>query len=134
MKDKSYQVVFTDEEWRKKLTPEQYQILRKKGTERPFTGKFDNFFEAGLYACAGCGSTLFDAQSKFNSGCGWPAFDKSIAPESIDYHTDHTFGMQRIEIVCANCGGHLGHVFDDGPTETGQRYCVNSASLDFKPA
>lgn len=132
MKNKQYQVVFTDEEWQKKLTPEQYQILRKKGTERPFTGKFDTFFEPGIYTCAGCGSTLFDAQSKFNSGCGWPAFDKSIANDTIDYHSDYSFGMRRVEIVCANCGGHLGHVFDDGPTETGQRYCVNSASLDFK--
>lgn len=132
MSDKQYQVVFTDEEWRKKLTPEQYQILRKKGTERPFTGKYDNFFAPGFYTCAGCGSTLFESESKFNSGCGWPAFDKSVAKDAIDYHKDHSFGMTRIEIVCANCGGHLGHVFDDGPTETGQRYCVNSASIDFQ--
>jgi len=127
----NYKVVRTDEEWKKLLTPEQYRILRNKGTERPFTGEYDDFFEKGKYVCAGCGQVLFDSSSKFNSGCGWPAFDREVEKGTIEYDEDNSFGMRRVEIMCSNCGGHLGHVFDDGPTETGQRFCVNSASLNF---
>ncbi|MBC8047073.1 MAG: peptide-methionine (R)-S-oxide reductase MsrB [Fimbriimonadaceae bacterium] len=122
----------TEEEWKKILTPEQYDVLRKKGTERPFTGKYDTFFEKGMYVCAGCGQELFASGSKFNSGCGWPAFDAPLEKESIDEKKDVSFGMHRVEILCSKCGGHLGHVFNDGPTETGERYCINSASIDFK--
>lgn len=132
MSKKKYRLELSDTEWQERLSPEQYQILRRKGTERPFTGKYDHFFEHGKYYCAGCGQELFTSESKFNSGCGWPAFDKSAAKEAIDYEQDISFGMVRTEIMCSNCGGHLGHVFDDGPTETGQRYCVNSASIEFK--
>lgn len=117
--------------WKSELTPEEYRILREKGTERPFTGKYDNHFEQGQYLCKGCGETLFTSESKFNSGCGWPAFDSASADNNIDEHRDTTLGMVRTEITCANCGGHLGHVFNDGPTNTGLRYCVNSASIDF---
>ena len=131
MSKKQYAIIKSDQEWLDMLTPEQYQILRKKGTERPFTGEYDHFFGSGVYRCAGCGQLLFDSTSKFDSGCGWPAFDKEIADGNIDYESDNSFGMRRVEIMCSNCGGHLGHVFDDGPTETGQRFCVNSASLKF---
>lgn len=127
-----YRVVYTDEQWRKLLTPEQYRILRQKGTERPFTGEYDMFFRNGTYVCAGCGEPLFTSDSKFNSGCGWPAFDREIREGVIEYAPDQSYGMRRVEIICSNCGGHLGHVFDDGPTETGQRFCVNSVSLKFK--
>lgn len=129
MKDK---IIKTEEEWKKILTPEQYHILREKGTERPFTGKYDTFFEEGIYVCAGCGQELFTSDSKFNSGCGWPAFDAPTDKQQIDYKKDNSFGMLRVEILCSNCGGHLGHVFNDGPTETGERYCVNSGSIDFQ--
>ncbi len=129
---KKYAVEKSEEEWKKILTPEEYRVLRDKGTERPFTGEYDHLFEYGKYVCAGCGQVLFISENKFDSGCGWPAFDKEIEKGTIDYHTDKTFGMARTEIVCSNCGGHLGHVFDDGPTETGVRFCVNSASLKFK--
>ena len=123
----------TDEEWRKILTTEQYNILREKGTESPFTGKFNMHFEKGKYVCAGCGNELFDSESKFESHCGWPSFDNDLGNDRIKRKTDISFGMKRTEIICANCGGHLGHIFDDGPTKTGQRYCVNSLSIDFKP-
>ncbi|MFN0276826.1 MAG: peptide-methionine (R)-S-oxide reductase MsrB [Chitinophagales bacterium] len=129
MKEK---IIRSEEEWKKILTPEQYQILREKGTERPFTGKYDTFFEEGRYVCAACGQELFTSDSKFNSGCGWPAFDAPVDKTNIDYKKDKSFGMMRVEIMCSKCGGHLGHVFPDGPTETGERYCVNSASVDFK--
>lgn len=122
----------TEEEWKKILSQEQYDILRKKGTERPFTGKYDKFFGDGMYVCAGCGQELFTSDSKFDSGCGWPAFDVPVEKGNVDYKKDMSFGMYRVEILCSKCGGHLGHVFNDGPTETGERYCVNSASLDFK--
>ncbi len=131
-KDKKYKVERTAAEWQQLLTPEQYRILRNKGTERPFTGEYDHFFGNGKYVCAGCGQELFTSDSKFDSGCGWPAFDREKEKGVIDYETDSTFGMKRTEILCSNCGGHLGHVFDDGPTETGLRFCVNSASLQFK--
>lgn len=132
MAQKKYSIERTEEEWKQLLSPEQYTILRKKGTERPFTGQFDHFFAPGKYVCAGCGQELFDSESKFDSGCGWPAFDKELAAGVIDYESDNSYGMRRTEIMCSKCGGHLGHVFDDGPTETGQRFCVNSASLQFK--
>ena len=117
--------------WKNKLTPEQYYILREKGTERPFTGKYNDFFEEGIYICAGCNNELFKSDSKFNSGCGWPSFDNSIQ-NSIDETLDTSHGMIRTEITCSNCGGHLGHIFNDGPTATGMRYCVNSISIEFK--
>ncbi|MBC8242806.1 MAG: peptide-methionine (R)-S-oxide reductase MsrB [Verrucomicrobia bacterium] len=126
-------IVRTDAEWRAKLTPEEYHILRRKGTERPFTGKFDPHFKDGTYTCKGCGTPLFLSDTKYNSGCGWPAFFKSI-DNTIDETRDNSLGMVRIEITCKKCGGHLGHVFDDGPNPTGLRYCVNSASMDFIPA
>ena len=121
----------TDKDWKEQLSPKVYHVLREKGTERAFTGKYDNHFEKGVYACAGCGSELFESASKFNSHCGWPAFD--AANESkVREEKDTSHGMIRVEILCSNCGGHLGHVFTDGPTKTGVRYCVNSLSLDFK--
>lgn len=118
------------QEWKEKLSEEQYRILREAGTERPFTGEYNMHFEDGTYKCAGCDTPLFTSNTKFDSGCGWPSFDEAIKG-SIEYKQDRTLGMLRTEIVCANCGGHLGHVFDDGPTETGKRYCVNSLSLNF---
>ncbi len=122
----------SDAEWESLLSAEQYNILRGKGTERAFTGIYDKHFENGVYKCAGCGTLLFDSTSKFNSGCGWPSFDAAKEPDAITYLKDTSYGMYRIEIVCTNCGGHLGHIFDDGPTATGMRYCVNSASIDFE--
>lgn len=122
----------TEREWKQKLTPEEYHILRKKGTERPFTGKYDKFYEPGVYKCAGCGELLFTSESKYNSGCGWPAFSAPADEEVVEETRDTTLGMTRMEITCSNCGGHLGHVFNDGPAPTGQRYCINSASLDFE--
>tara|TARA_X000001036_G_scaffold46513_2_gene37249 strand:- start:28246 stop:29085 length:840 start_codon:yes stop_codon:yes gene_type:complete len=130
--EKSKRVNLSDEEWQKKLTPEEYHILREKGTERPFTGEYDKFYEEGIYKCAGCDTELFTSDTKYDSGCGWPAFYETM-PGKIEETEDNSFGMTRIEITCENCGGHLGHVFNDGPKPTGIRYCVNSASLDFKP-
>ncbi len=124
-------VVKSEDEWKKTLSPEQYYILREKGTESPFTGKFNLHKEKGVYTCAGCGNELFTSEMKFDSHCGWPSFDEEIAGGKIKTKSDTTFGMTRIEIICAKCGGHLGHIFDDGPTESGKRYCVNSVSLDF---
>lgn len=124
----------SEEEWRQQLPPDQYHVLREKGTERPFTGKYNLHFEKGVYKCAGCGYELFDDSQKFESHCGWPSFDAELGSgDRIRKIRDTTFGMIRTEIVCARCGGHLGHVFDDGPTETGQRYCVNSLSINFEP-
>ena len=126
-------VVKTDEEWKKILTPEQYDVLREKGTERPFTGEYVNTFEKGKYVCAACGNVIFNSSSKFHSDCGWPSFDQAIKG-SVNYTTDNSFGMARTEVTCAKCGGHLGHVFDDGPKETtGQRFCTNSVSIKFIP-
>lgn len=122
----------TEEEWKKKLSGEQYHVLREKGTERPYSGKYNIHTEKGVYSCAACGSELFTSDMKFDSHCGWPGFDKELAGSKIEKHLDNTFGMMRTEIVCANCGSHLGHLFNDGPTATGMRYCVNSLSLDFK--
>ena len=120
----------SEQEWKEKLTPEEYHILREKGTERPFTGEYDKFYKDGTYKCAGCGTELFSSSSKYDSGCGWPAFYEAL-PEKIEEFEDNSFGMKRIEITCENCGGHLGHVFNDGPQPSGLRYCVNSISLDF---
>ncbi|GGZ52170.1 peptide-methionine (R)-S-oxide reductase MsrB [Mesonia mobilis] len=127
---KKYSVEKSEQEWKEQLSEEQFRILRQKGTEAPHTGKYNLHFEDGKYKCAGCGNVLFESEAKFNSNCGWPSFDQSVEG-SIEYIQDTSFGMIRTEILCSNCGGHVGHVFDDGPTETGQRYCVNSASIEF---
>jgi peptide-methionine (R)-S-oxide reductase len=127
---KKYSIEKTEEEWKKKLSPEQYRVLREKGTEAPHTGEYNLHFEDGEYQCAACGEQLFESDAKFESGCGWPSFDNAIDGK-VEYIQDRTFGMIRTEILCSNCGSHLGHVFDDGPTETGQRFCVNSASINF---
>jgi methionine-R-sulfoxide reductase len=121
----------TEEEWKKILSPEQYYILRQKGTERPYTGKFYAHKEKGMYTCAGCGEALFSSDQKFDAHCGWPSFFDELPGGKINTHKDFSHGMIRTEITCAKCGGHLGHVFDDGPKPTGLRYCVNSASLEF---
>lgn len=122
----------SDGEWKKKLTKEQYHVLREKGTETPFTGKLLYNKDEGIYRCAGCGEPLFDHRAKFDSGTGWPSFDKPISEDAVEYIEDKSAGMLRTEIVCAKCGGHLGHVFEDGPTDTGMRFCLNSCSLDFE--
>lgn len=122
----------TEAEWKKILTPEQYQVLREKETERPFTGKYYKLNEKGIYTCAACGTELFSAEDKFDAGCGWPSFSSALANGRIVETVDKSLGMVRTEITCAKCGGHLGHVFNDGPKPTGLRYCVNSVSLDFK--
>ncbi|HSD13300.1 MAG TPA: peptide-methionine (R)-S-oxide reductase MsrB [Flavobacterium sp.] len=123
-----------EDPWKAKLTPEQYEVLREKGTERPFTGKYWKHFEKGIYVCAACQNPLFTSDAKFDSDCGWPSFDQSIKG-SVKYTNDNSFGMERIEVTCAKCGGHLGHVFDDGPAQTtGKRFCTNSISIQFIPA
>ena len=122
----------SEQEWKKKLTPEQYNILRGKGTEIPFTGKLLLNKEKGDYVCAGCGAELFASDAKFDSGTGWPSFDKPKNMENIELKTDLSHGMVRIEVTCKKCSGHLGHLFDDGPTGTGKRFCINSCSMDFK--
>ena len=124
-------VIKTDEEWKKELTPEEYRILREKGTERAFTGKYWDHHEIGTYICAACGTELFESNTKFDSGCGWPSYFEPIDSSRIIYNDDSSFGMKRTEVVCAKCGGHLGHVFDDGPPPTGLRYCINSGSMKF---
>ncbi|MBY9017502.1 MAG: peptide-methionine (R)-S-oxide reductase MsrB [Candidatus Lokiarchaeota archaeon] len=121
-----------DAVWRKKLTKEQYQVMRNKDTERPFTGKYWDNHEKGEYICAGCGAPIFDSKTKFESGCGWPSFYVPKYEKNIETKTDRSFGMLRTEVLCKKCGGHLGHVFKDGPKPTGLRYCINSISLDFK--
>lgn len=128
MKDK---IMKTNEEWKKELSPEEYRVLREKGTERAFTGKYYQNHEDGVYYCAACDNALFTSKTKFESGSGWPSFYEPI-PGGIESVTDNSLGMNRTEVTCARCGGHLGHVFDDGPKPTGLRYCINSVSLDFK--
>lgn len=129
----SEKVVKSDKEWREALTPEQYRVLRQGGTEPPFSGALLNAKEKGVYRCAGCGRPLFHSATKFESHTGWPSFYDPIAPESVATETDASHGMERTEVMCAACGGHLGHVFPDGPPPTGQRYCMNSAALTLEP-
>jgi peptide-methionine (R)-S-oxide reductase len=127
-------VVLADSEWKALLDPEIYQVARQKGTERPYTSKYEAFKEAGTYYCAVCGNALFKSDTKFESGCGWPSFYEPISKSSIIYTPDNTYGMSRTEVTCGRCKSHLGHVFDDGPPPTGLRYCINGVVLDFKKA
>ena len=122
----------SDKEWKESLSPEQYHVLREKGTEKPFSGKYYRNKENGMYLCAACGAKLFDSATKYESGSGWPSFYKPYSKDAVSEHKDSSLGMERIEITCSNCGGHLGHVFPDGPNPTGLRYCINSLSMDFK--
>ena len=130
MKDK---IQKSEDEWKQELTLEQYQVCRMKATEAPFTGKYAFTKEDGMYRCAGCGAPLFSSDTKFDSGSGWPSFTEPAIAEAVELHEDRSHGMARTEVTCARCGGHLGHVFDDGPAPTGQRYCINSISLELDP-
>ena len=134
MADKVEKIHKTEAEWKRELTPEQYRVLREKGTERPFTGEYDFTFEDGVYRCAACGNELFASDAKFDSGCGWPAFSQPMAPGAVEAHEDTSHGMRRVEVVCSRCDSHLGHVFPDGPRPTGMRFCINSASLKLEKA
>ena len=127
------EVELSDEEWRERLRPEQFEVLRKSATEPAWSGDLLHVDSEGVFRCAGCEAELFSTDNKFESGSGWPSFDRAMKDGTIEQHTDRSFGMARTEILCARCGGHLGHVFNDGPTETGERFCVNSLSLSFSP-
>jgi peptide-methionine (R)-S-oxide reductase len=132
--DATREIAKTDEQWRQELSPEQYEILRKAGTERAFTGKYWDMHEDGVYRCAGCGAELFDADTKFDSGSGWPSFTEPKIADAIETHEDRTMGMRRTEVVCKRCGGHLGHLFGDGPRDKGgMRFCINSCALELAP-
>ena len=126
------EVQLTEDQWRERLTPEQYEILRRHGTERPFTGEYVHAKEDGTYRCAGCGAELFAADTKFESGTGWPSFYEPAVAQNVELREDRSLGMRRTEVLCRRCGGHLGHVFDDGPAPTGMRYCINSCALDLE--
>ena len=130
MKDK---IEKSEAEWKKELTPEQYQVCRMKGTERPFTGEYYKTKDPGIYKCVACGNELFDSETKFESGTGWPSFYKPLEQENVETEVDSSYGMERTEVMCGKCGAHLGHVFPDGPRPTGLRYCINSASLKLDP-
>ena len=121
----------SEEQWRSELSPEQFHVLRQQGTEPPFTGEYDHVFDPGTYRCAACGAELFDSDAKYDSGCGWPAFYAAASDDAVEEEWDASHGMIRTEVLCANCGGHLGHVFDDGPNPTGLRYCINGCALEL---
>jgi len=129
---KMTQMPKSEQDWKKKLNPKQYHVLREKGTEMPFTGKLLHNKEKGIYTCGGCGTELFSSDTKFDSGTGWPSFDEPMNRENVELKKDFSHGMIRTEVICRKCKSHLGHLFDDGPTETGKRFCINSCSLDFK--
>jgi peptide-methionine (R)-S-oxide reductase len=129
---KSYPITKSDQEWRALLTPEQYYIVREKGTERAFSGKFNNFKQKGVFTCVACGNELFSSDTKYDSRSGWPSFYAPVSARNVEEQKDRSMGMVRVEVLCSQCGGHLGHVFDDGPKPTGLRYCINSAALGFK--
>lgn len=129
-KSKNYPIVKSESEWHNELSDEEFRVLRKKGTELPFTGQYNNHFDKGIYRCRACDTPLYDSESKFESGCGWPSYNKALSG-ALEFIKDNSHGMIRTEIVCAKCGGHQGHVFNDGPSSTGERYCVNSVSIRF---
>ena len=129
-KSKNYPIVKSESEWHNELSDEEFRVLRKKGTELPFTGQYNNHFDKGIYRCRACDTPLYDSESKFESGCGWPSYNKAL-PGALEFIKDNSHGMIRTEIVCAKCGGHQGHAFNDGPSSTGERYCVNSVSIRF---